>query len=173
MDKIVLTFNQESYDKYVTKYKKLYPKRSKPPLAWTRKRPNGMLVSWNRFINSPNRIMQNQWKQEFADYTQSIIDELGISGLNIERCLIVVKQYNPTKAKSDSDNIMIKASLDAMVKANVLIEDNYTVLNPVVLYTDYNKNDPRTELHIYIINNNYDDVLMRAVKELSNNKVKC
>ena len=68
---------------------------------------------------------------------------------------------------------MIKASLDAMVKANVLIEDNYTVLNPVVLYTDYNKNDPRTELHIYIINNNYDDVLMRAVKELSNNKVKC
>lgn len=158
---ITLTFNKESYDKYTKHYRRVYPNRKKMPLSWTRKTPNGQLVSWNRFINSPNRIMQNQWKQEFADYTKFILEDSGLNDLGIERCAIIVRQYNGTKAKSDSDNIMIKASLDAMVKCNVIIEDNYTVLNPVILYTDYDKENPRTEIILYPITNecNMSEVL--------------
>ena len=157
MNKYVITFNSESLQEYTKHYFKQYPKRKKPPLDWAGKKRTGQLVSWNRFVNCPNRVMQNQWKQEFADYTQYLLRKQGLSNKNIGRCAIVIKQYNGTRAKSDSDNIMVKASLDAMVKEGFITEDNYTVVNPVILTTDYDKDDPRSEICVYEITDEYTE----------------
>lgn len=155
--KTVITLNAETLEAYDQHHAKFHPKRKKPSLDWAGKKRTGQLVSWNRFVNCPNRIMQNQWKQEFADYTQYLLRKQGLSNKNIERCAIVVKQYNSTRAKSDSDNIMVKASLDAMVKEGFITEDNYTVVNPVILTTDYDKDNPRSEICVYEITDEYTE----------------
>lgn len=159
-----ISFNEQTLRDYTEHYFKCNPKRKKPPLDWAGKKRNGQLVSWNRFINSPNRIMQNQWKQEFSDYTTFVLNKQGIEPLGINKCAILVKQYQPTRAKSDSDNIMCKATLDSMVKFGLLEEDNYTVVNPVVLVTGYDKDNPRTEFIIFIIDEeNPLDVIMNEI----------
>lgn len=170
---ITLTFNKETLEDYTKNYFQTYRSRRKPPLDWTGKKRNGQLVSWNRFINSPNRIMQNQWKQEFADYTKFILESNNIEKLMIKRCVIFVKQFQQTRTSSDSDNIMCKASLDAMVKYGLLEEDNYKVVDPVVLVSNYDKLNPRTEFTIYILENDND--LALAMEEISKEvvKIKC
>lgn len=166
--KTVITLNVESLQEYTVHYLKTNPRRKKPPLDWTGKKRTGQLVSWNRIINCPNRIMQNQWKQEFADYTHYLLQRQGLCNKNIERCAIVIKQYNGTRAKSDSDNIMVKASLDAMVKAGFIVEDNYTVVNPVILTTGHDKTNPRSEICVYEITDEYpyEFVLQVVMDEL-------
>lgn len=147
--RIVITFNQEMIDEYTNNYFLKYPNRKKAPLEFLGKKRLGQLPSWNRIINCPNRIVQNQWKQELSDYTQHIIHKQGLNDLKIDKCIVVAKQFQGTRTKSDSDNIYLKSSLDALVKNGVLIEDNYTVLNPCILSTFYDKENPRTELIIY------------------------
>ena len=147
--RLVVTFNKRMIDNYTEQYFKKFPKRKKQPLEFLGKSRLGQLPSWNRIINCPNRIVQNQWKQELSDYTHYIIEEMNIANLNLDKCIVVVKQFQPTRAKSDSDNIYLKSSLDALVKNGVLIEDNYTVLNPCILSTFYDKSNPRTEIIIY------------------------
>ena len=149
--RVVVTFNKQMIDDYTESYFKEFPKRKKLPLEFLGKKRLGQLPSWNRVINCPNRIVQNQWKQELSDYTSYIIKELELIDLKLDKCIVVAKQFQPTKAKSDSDNIYLKSSLDAFVKNGVLIEDNYTVLNPCILSTFYDKENPRTEIIIYPI----------------------
>lgn len=149
--RVVITFNKQMIDDYTESYFKQFPNRKKLPLEFLGKKRLGLLPSWNRVINCPNRIVQNQWKQELSEYTTYILEQLGVKNLNVDKCMIVAKQFQPTKAKSDSDNIYLKSSLDALVKNGVLIEDNYTVLNPCILSTFYDKENPRTEIIIYPI----------------------
>lgn len=168
--RIVITFNKEMLEAYTQEYFKQYPKRKKLPLEFLGKKRLGQLPSWNRFINSPSRIIQNQWKQELGDYTTFIINKQGLNNLQIDKCIVVAKQFQQTRAKADSDNIHIKAVLDSLVKNGVLVEDNYTVLNPCILGTFHDKENPRTELLIYPI---YDvfthgivlDIIMKDLKQ--------
>lgn len=168
LNKYVITFNSETLQAYTEHYFRSNPKRKKAPLDWAGKKRTGQLVSWNRLINCPNRIMQNQWKQEFADYTKYILHQQGLVGKRIERCAVTIRQFNGTRAHSDTDNLMAKASIDAMVKEGFLVEDNYTVVNPVMLTTEYDKENPRSEIIIYEITEDYpeEEVLRVMCEEL-------
>lgn len=172
-NKIVVTFNKEMLEDYTNHYFRANPRKKKAPLEWCGKKRNGQLVSWNRLINCPNRIMQNQWKQEFADYTTYVLKKQGIKPMMLEKCVILVQQYQATRTKSDSDNICCKPVLDAMVKYELLAEDNYNIVNPVTLLTDYDKDNPRTEFIIYPIDEHhtYEDVIQTVSKDILKNKI--
>lgn len=164
--RIKVVFNKQMIEEYTESYFKHYPNRRKQPLEFLGKKRLGQLPSWNRVINCPNRIVQNQWKQELSDYTSYIINKLGINDANIDKCIVVAKQYQSTKAKSDSDNIYLKSSLDALVKGGVLVEDNYTVLNPCILSTFHDKQNPRTEIIIYPLDGIFTtDVILNMIFE--------
>ena len=175
---IIIRFDSEmfkgftGYDKNNPEpYFKLHPRSKKPPMDWLGKTRNGMLPSWNRFINCPNRIIQDTWKKDLNDYTRYCIQQQYIPRAYLSECIIVAVQYRPTKAKSDNDNTYVKATLDAMVKEEVIQEDNHTVVRYFGSYTVYDKQDPRTEIRIYpIIKGVYDfnDVLQIATYEINN-----
>ena len=71
---IIIRFDSEmfkgftGYDKNNPEpYFKLHPRSKKPPMDWLGKTRNGMLPSWNRFINCPSRIIQDNWKKDLND----------------------------------------------------------------------------------------------------------
>ena len=60
-----------------------------------------------------------------------------------------------------------------MVKYELLAEDNYNIVNPVTLLTDYDKDNPRTEFIIYPIDeqHTYEDVIQMVSKDILKNKI--
>ena len=130
-------------------WKQQHPKRKHLPMDWLGKTRNGMLPSWNRFINCPSRIIQDTWKKDLNEYTTFCIEQQHVPRAYLDECIVAVIQFRPTKAKADNDNTYIKASLDASVKNEIIKEDNYTVVRYVGSFTVYDKESPRTELRFY------------------------
>lgn len=155
----------------VAEWLKKHPRSKRPPMDWLGKTRNGMLPSWNRFINCPSRIIQDTWKKDLNEYTRYCIKGQHVPRAYLNKCVVIAVQFKPTKTASDNDNTYVKASLDAMVKEEVLQEDNYKVVKYFGSYSVVDKDDPRTEIRIYPIYDGFDfnyvmDVAMNDVKEL-------
>lgn len=161
-------FDKDNPDEYF----KLHPRSKKPPMDWLGKTRNGMLPSWNRFINCPNRIVQNQWKQDLGKYTDYCILVQNVPRAYLSKCIIVAIQHKPTRGKRDNDNIFLKASFDSLTKNEVLQDDNDNIVRFMGNHTVYDKQDPHTEVRIYpIIEGVYDfdyvmDIMNCDIKEL-------
>ena len=175
---IVIRFDSEmlkgftGYDKNNPEpYFKLHPRSKKPPMDWLGKTRNGMLPSWNRFINCPNRIIQNEWKQSLGKYTEYCIIQQNVPRAYLDKCVIITIQFKPTKAKRDNDNTFLKSSLDAMTKQEVLQDDNDNIVRFTGNHIVYDKEDPHTEIRIYPIIEgvfDFDYVLKIATHEINN-----
>ncbi len=160
-------FDKDNPDEYF----KLHPRSKNPPMDWLGKTRIGMLPSWNRFINCPSRIIQDTWKKDLNDYTRYCIQQQCVPRAYLNECIIVAIQFKPTKAKSDNDNTYVKATLDAMVKEEVIQEDNYTVVRYFGSYSAYDKQDPHTEVRVYPIIKgvfDFDYVLQIVTYEINN-----
>lgn len=152
-------------------YFKLHPRSKKPPMDWLGKTRNGMLPSWNRFINCPSRIIQDTWKKDLNDYTRYCIQQQCVPRAYLSECIVIAIQHKPTRASSDNDNTYVKATLDAMVKEEVIREDNYKVVRYFGSYSVYDKQDPHTEIRVYPIIKgvfDFDYVLQIATYEINN-----
>lgn len=145
------------------------PGRKKQILDWCGSKRLGMLPLINKFLNVANRRQQNQMKQQFHDYTKFILNLCNIESNNIKRCGVIVKHYLPTKSKFDLDGVFVKAAFDAMTEYGFWEDDNYTVVEPIFFTGGYDKCNPRSEIIIYEITEEYDRdfVLDVMKKELS------
>ncbi len=150
-------------------YFKEHPKASKPPMEslWKKKRL-GLIPSINTFINCSSRPIQNTWEQHLKSYCEYCMEQQGIKHDFIGECVVVVVQFQPTKAKADVNNVYTKPFIDAMVERELLQEDNYQVVRIHQEYLVYDKNDPHTEIRIYPISQVYtiDFVLRHIAKEI-------
>lgn len=164
-NKIKIVLDKESLERYDKHDAKLRPKRKNKVLNWCGKTRNGCLPSLNVFLNVGSRMEQNQRKQTFSNYVEFVIDEMGISNLNIDKCVIIVKQYKGDKRKFDVDNILTKSFMDSLVKKKVIVDDNYTIVPLVILTGEYDKGNARSEIIIYPISNelNKKDVVWEVL----------
>lgn len=137
-------------------YYKAHPRAKKPPYEslWKKGR-NGLIPSINSFINCHDRGIQNDWERHLKDYCTYCLKVQGIPAAYFSECVIVVIQFKPTKTKSDVNNIYTKPFIDAMVKYELLEEDNYTVVRLHQEYAVVDKNDPHSEIRIYPIIGDY------------------
>ena len=156
-NKITIKLDEESLKRYDEYDSKMRPKRKKKVLSWCGKTRNGCLPSLNVFLNVSSRMEQNSRKQAFSSYVEFVIDEMGISDLNIKKCFVIVRQYKGDKRKFDVDNILTKSFMDALVKKKVITEDNYTVVPLVILTGSYDKGKARSEITIYPINDSLEN----------------
>ena len=69
---------------------------------------------------------------------------------NISKCEMTIIYYFKDKRRHDPSNYD-KALMDGLVEANVIIDDNYGVINKFTTIGDYDKDNPRTEIIIEIL----------------------
>ena len=72
---------------------------------------------------------------------------------NINKCKMKVTYYFKDKRRHDPSNYD-KMLLDGLVEANVITDDNYSVITEFTTTGDYDKNNPRTEIIIEILEEN-------------------
>lgn len=128
-------------DKYHEYYFKLYPKRRKKPID------SPLHPSINKWFVM-KRPQMNDFKQKWRDFSIWVVEQHGCSNLNIDKCTITYKFYFPTRRKQDADNRSPKFLNDGLVESGLLVEDDYTHLNPITIWCGYDKEYPRMEVII-------------------------
>lgn len=122
------------------------------------------VLSLNELLVIPDRFMMNNLKQQWSDFGLWLSDYYGITGKMYTNAVIEVIVYGATNANRDNDNTSagVKFLNDALfVKSKAFTDDNFKVINPLVLSNDTDKNHPRTEILISLCN---DDIKHRYDK---------
>lgn len=140
-DEIKITIDQALIDIYNSYYFKKYPARRKPPID----RPiHPSLNIWSTMTS----LSRNGLKQKWREFVLWFIEELQIKNRNINTFDIEVTTYMPTRRRSDPDNFVPKFILDGLVEGGVIQDDDGKHLKHLILSTDYDKENPRTEIKI-------------------------
>ena len=172
-DKVIrIVFNSEMLDRFTEHYKKYHPRAKKLPLHWCGKTRLGTLPLINRFLNVANRKQQNSMKQQFHEYTKFVLEENNIEKHCVDRCVILVKHYLNRRSLFDLDGIFVKSTFDALSDYEFWEDDNYTIIEPLIFTGGYDKDNPRSEIVVFPITEEYDRefVLECVLKELCKNK---
>ena len=105
-------------------------------------------------------------KQQFHDYTKFILNGQNIEKKGLKRCGVIVKHYLPTRSKFDLDGVFVKASFDSLSDWGFWEDDNYTIVEPLFFTGGYDKDNPRSEIQIYEITQDYDrDFVLEIMKQ--------
>lgn len=93
----------------------------------------------------------NALKQKWKEFVVWLINDAGLSDMKINRCEILQKVYFPTTRRADIDNTVPKFILDGLVESGMVVDDSYDHITKLVLEAGYDKESPRTELTIKIL----------------------
>lgn len=69
---------------------------------------------------------------------------------NINKCKMTITYYFKDKRRHDPSNYD-KAVMDGLVEANIITDDNYNVITEFTTKGGYDKDNPRTEVVIEIL----------------------
>lgn len=91
----------------------------------------------------------NIWEYQQDKHRYHRLVDLSTIGVNpkIKKCNMVVTYHFKDKRKRDTHN-MTKCLLDALVEANIIEDDNYTVLNEYTEKGIYDKGKEFVEIEI-------------------------
>ena len=139
---ISLTIDQTLLDLYNKFYFEKYPRRKKVPIA----RPiHESLNVWTIKGSMQKNNLKQNWK-EFIVWWINIQD----FDYQIEECSMVFTTYYPTRRRVDVDNTVPKFILDGFVESGFLVDDDSKHLQSLTLKCDYDKDNPRTEISVFI-----------------------
>lgn len=99
----------------------------------------------NKYIGRSNIW---QYQQDKKAYHKAIV--MSTIGINpkYERCKMKVTYYFKDKRRRDPGNYE-KMLLDGLVEANIIKDDNYSVIEEFTTIGKYDKDNPRVEVEIY------------------------
>ena len=144
MTELNLVLDQKVLDEYNAYYFKKYPRRSKAPIE------HPYHESINKWFVM-QRPQMNALKQRWKEFCIWWIENLGLSGKNLDQFEMTFTTYMPTKRRIDPDNTVPKMILDGLVESGFIIDDDGRHLRSLTLKTDYDKERPRTEINIKIL----------------------
>lgn len=136
-----IVFDNKIYNEYIDYYFKKYPRRSKKPID------SPLHPSINKWFIL-KRPMMNDMKQKWKDFTIWVINYYGYKNLNINKCRMTYKFYYGNKRRRDNDNVTPKFTNDGLVESNVILDDDYKIVNPLIIEGCYDKENPRMEIII-------------------------
>ena len=144
MKQIKLVIDDDTLKHYEEYYFGMYPRRKKRPIS------NPRHESINEWMILKRQSMNNL-KQRWKEFIIWLIADAGFSDMKIDKCEIRQKVYFPTTRRADIDNTVPKFILDGFVESGMIIDDSYTHIKKLVLEAGYDKERPRTELTIKIL----------------------
>ena len=142
---IKLVIDNNILSKYTKYYFELHPRAHKQPIPYP----------YHESINAwmiMRRPAMNALKQRWKDFLKWFVEEQGYTNLHIDKCEISQIIYYPNRRRHDIDNSVPKFILDGLVESGMITDDDSKHITKLTLecYTD--TKNPRTELHIKILN---------------------
>jgi len=122
-------------------------------------------LSLNELLVIQNRMVMNGKKSNWGNLGVWIAEKFNMSNLNISNCLMEYRIFSSTLANKDNDNIAggIKFLNDGLlVKSGMCFDDNYNIVNPLLINCDYDKDHPRTEIRI----STFDDEIKNVYEKI-------
>ena len=95
--------------------------------------------------------MMNALKQRWKDFIQWFIENQGYTNLHIEKCEMKFITYYKTNRRHDIDNGCPKFILDGLVECGMIEDDDSKHLTKLTMQCGVDKQHPRTELRIKIL----------------------
>lgn len=130
-------------------------------------------LSLNELLVIQNRMVLNGKKHNWEELGIWLAAQYGLTDLNISNCMMEFRIFSETKANKDNDNIAggIKFLNDGfLVKSHFCIDDNYNIINPLLINCDYDKLNPRTEIRISVFDNKVKNVYEKIAIHIDNFK---
>lgn len=140
-----LVLDQAVLDEYYKHYFKLHPKAKKKPIE------HPYHPSINVWMILP-RIQMNDLKQKWKDFIVWWIDKLGYTNLKLDKVEMTLIVYMPTRRRIDVDNLCPKFIQDGFTESGFWVDDDSKHLVSLTLKTGYDKDHPRTEFYLKVIN---------------------
>lgn len=131
------------------------------------------ILSLNELLIIQNRMTMNQLKDHWCDLGIWIAKKYNLNNLNIQNCMIEFRIFSETLAKKDNDNISggIKFLCDGfLTKSGLCADDNYFIVNPLLINCHYDNTHPRTEIRISTFDNSIKDVYEKLKIHIKNFK---
>lgn len=145
MDRTIqLTIDDEVLERYNKYYFKLHPKAHVPPI----KQPYHESINAWMIMRRP---AMNGLKQKWKDFIKWFVNEQGYANLHIEKCEISQTIFYSTNRRHDCDNSTPKFVIDGLVDSGMIVDDDSLHLTKITLACKMDKERPRTELKIKII----------------------
>lgn len=144
MKEITLSITNDTLLEYEKYYFILHPKAKKKPIATPYHTP---LNQWMIM----KRPMMNALKQKWKDFIIWFIKNQGYSNLCIHKCEMSFLTYFKTNRRHDVDGTVPKFILDGFVDGGFIEDDDMRCLTKLTLMCDIDKDCPRTEILIKIL----------------------
>ena len=141
MKEIRIVLDQGTIDRYCEHYFRMHPRARKVPI------PSPVHPSLNSWMIM-RRPEMNGFKQKYKDYIVFVMDELGLTNMQIDDCDITLLYYFPTNRRHDCDNYTPKFFLDGLTEAGVITDDDFLHVHSLRIYGEIDRDNPRTEIII-------------------------
>lgn len=142
-DVIRIIIDNNTIKKYNEYYFNKYPRRTKAPIG----SPIHPSINVWFIMRRPE---MNNLKCRWKDFIVWLIEDIELSNIGIESCTVKFVSYYPTRRRVDVDNVAPKFIIDGLVDAGLIVDDSYKHLKSLTLQCDYDKNNPRTEIFIFV-----------------------
>lgn len=93
----------------------------------------------------------NNLKQRWKAFIVWVMNDLGLSGMMIEKCEIVYRTLFFQNRRHDLDNISPKYILDGFVEAGFIVDDDSEHITKLTLECGVDKENPRIEFLVNVI----------------------
>ena len=141
---IKLTLDDTVLDEYEKYYFVQHPRARKKPIVKPR---HPSINEW--FILQ--RPQMNALKQKWKDFVVWWMDHEHLSNQLFPAVSMRFITYMPTRRRVDPDNTVPKFILDGMVESKVILDDDSLHLKELILCAGYDKEHPRTEIIITVL----------------------
>lgn len=142
--KLKLILDQNVLDEYNKYYFSKYPRRKKAPIE----RP--IHESINQWMIKPRPIM-NDLKQRWKEFICWWVKREHLDNKQLSKFSMTFTTFMPTKRRCDPDNTVPKFILDGFTESGFIVDDDGRHLCSLTLKADYDKDNPRTEIEIEVI----------------------
>lgn len=141
---IKLILDQELLYKYYAYYFDKHSRAKNPPI----KKPRHPSI--NQWVLM-TRLQKNTEKQKWKDFVVWWIESLGLTNTKLSHFEIIETVYFDTRRRVDPDNVTPKWILDGFTEAGFIVDDDGDHLSSLTIKTGYDKDWPRTEFVIKIL----------------------
>jgi hypothetical protein len=178
LEKIVITIDRELIRKYNEQYFEEYPKRKKSFFMnnWKskKKKPKELysVLSLNDLLPI-NSMSYSNLKSQWGDLGVWVAKEHNLLNKNIENCIVEYRIFSENLAHKDCDNSIGGSKLlndGLFVSSNMMTDDNYSHINPFIGGIEYDKEHPRLEIRITVINKDIKEIYSKMELHLKNFK---
>jgi len=118
-----------------------------------------------------NSMVYSSLKKQWGDFGEWLASYYKLSNLNLENAVVEYRIFNETKIRKDCDNYSAKILNDGLFsKSGMFKDDSYYFINPFISGMEYNKDNPRTEIRISIIDEEIKDIYKKLIIHINNFK---